>query len=52
MQINMSETMRECLQQCVEFAISKNAWISVVDSSGDYEVTTDEALEFLKGVRE
>ena len=49
MQINMSETMRECLQKCVEFAISKNAWISAIDYERDEEITMDEALEFLKG---
>ena len=52
MQINISETMRECLQKCVEFAISKNAWLSAVDYERDEEVTMEEALEFLKGVRE
>lgn len=49
MQINMSKTMRECLQKCVEFAISKNAWISAIDYERDEEITMDEALEFLKG---
>ena len=51
MQINISETMRECLQKCVEFAISKNAWISAIDYEQDKEITMEEALEFLKGVR-
>ena len=52
MQINMSETMRECLQKCVEFAISKNAWISSIDYLLDKEVTMEEALEFLKEWKE
>ena len=52
MQINMSETMRECLQKCVEFALQKNAWISAIDYERDEEITMDEALEFLKGIRE
>ena len=52
MQINMSETMRECLQKCVEFAISKNAWISAIDYERDEEITMDEALEFLKGIKQ
>ena len=46
----MSEAVRECLQQCVEFAISKNAWLSAIDYERDEEITTDEALEFLKGI--
>jgi hypothetical protein len=52
MQINISETMRECLQKCAEFAISKNAWISSIDYAGDEEITMEEALEFLKEVKE
>ena len=52
MQINMSETMRECLEKCVRFAIGKNAWISSVDYQADEEVTMEEALEFLKGCKE
>ena len=52
MQINMSETMREVLQKCVEFAISKNAWLSAIDYAGDEEVTMEEALEFLKEVKQ
>ena len=52
MQINMSETMRECLERCVEFAISKNAWISSIDYERDEEITMEEALKWLKGVRE
>ena len=52
MQVNMSETMRECLEKCVRFAIQKNAWLSAVDYERDEEVTMDEALEFLKGIRE
>jgi hypothetical protein len=51
-QNEMTETMRQCLEKCVAFAISKNAWISAIDYAGDYEVTTDEALEFLKECRE
>ena len=51
MQINMSETMRECLEKCVRFAIGKNAWISAIDYAGDYEVTMEEALEFLKEIK-
>ena len=52
MQINLSETMRGILQQCVEFALSKNAWISAIDPAGDEEITMEEALEFLKEVKE
>ena len=48
MQIDMSETMRECLAKCVQFAISKNAWISAIDYQTSEEVTMDEALDFLK----
>ena len=52
MQINMSETMRECLQKCVEFAISRTLGLVAIDYERDEEITMDEALEFLKGVRE
>jgi hypothetical protein len=52
MQINLSETMRDCLEQCVKFAISKNAWINAIDREADYEVAMDDALEFLKEVKE
>ena len=52
MQINMSETMREMLEKCVRFAIGKNAWISAVDYEGNEEVTMEEALEFLKEIKE
>jgi hypothetical protein len=48
MQINMSEAMRECLEKCVAFAISKNAWISSIDCWLDEEITMEEALEWLK----
>ena len=48
MQVNMSETMRECLAKCVKFAISKNAWISAIDYQGDEEITMEDALDFLK----
>ena len=51
MQINMSETMRECLEKCVRFALLKNAWISAIDYAGDEEVTMEEALEFLKELK-
>jgi hypothetical protein len=44
--------MREVLQKCVEFAISKNAWISAIDETGDYEVTMEDAYEFLKECKE
>lgn len=52
MQINISETMRDALEKCVRFAISKNAWISSIDYAGDYEVTMEDALAFLKEVKE
>jgi hypothetical protein len=52
MQIHISETMRECLEKCVRFAISKNAWLSAVDYERDEEVTMEEALEFLKELKE
>ena len=45
--MKLNEMIREA-----RLAISKNAWISAIDYAGDYEVTMDEALEFLKGVRE
>jgi hypothetical protein len=51
MQVNMSETMREMLDKCVQFALAKNAWISAVDYAGDEEVTMGEALEFLKELK-
>ena len=50
-QVNMSETMRECLEKCVRFAIGKNAWVSAVDYARDEEVTMEEALEFLKEIK-
>ena len=50
-QVNMSETMREMLEKCVRFAINKNAWISAIDYVEDEEVTMDEALEFLKELK-
>ena len=52
MQVNMSEAVRECLEQCVKFAISKNAWISAIDYQKDEEITMEEALEWLKEVKE
>ena len=52
MQVNMSEAVRECLEKCAEFAISKNAWISAIDYERDEEITMEEALEWLKGVKE
>ena len=52
MQINMSETMRECLEKCVRFALLKNAWLSAVDYEHDEEITMEEALEFLKEIKE
>ena len=51
MQINMSETMRECLEKCVQFAIGKNAWISAIDYAGDEEVTMEEAFEVYGSVK-
>ena len=34
------------------FAISKNAWISSIDYQTDEEITIDEALAFLREVKE
>jgi len=48
----MSETMRQCLEKCVKFAISKNAWISSIDYERGEEITMEEALEFLKEWKE
>ena len=45
--MKLNEMIREA-----RLAISKNAWISSIDYAGDYEVTLEEALEFLKGVME
>jgi hypothetical protein len=44
--------LRECLAKCVQFVISKNAWISSIDYLGDQEITMEEALEFLKECKE
>jgi hypothetical protein len=52
MMVNISENMRACLEQCVKFAINKNAWISTIDHTTDEEVTMEEALEFLKECKE
>jgi hypothetical protein len=52
MQINISETMRDVLEKCVKFAIQKNAWISSIDYAADEEITMEEALEFLKEIKE
>lgn len=52
MQINISETMRQTLEKCVRFAINKNAWISSIDVQADYEVTMQEALEFLQELKD
>lgn len=43
--------MRDVLLQCVQFAVQKNAWISSIDHAGDYEVTMDEAEEFLQDLQ-
>ena len=45
--MKLNEMIREA-----RLAISKNAWISAIDYQADEEVTMDEALEFLKGIRE
>jgi hypothetical protein len=45
--MELNEMIREA-----RLAISKNAWISSIDYAGDYEVTMEEALEFLKEVKE
>ena len=43
--------MREMLEKCVRFALAKNAWLSAIDYAGDEEVTMEEALDFLKGIK-
>jgi hypothetical protein len=50
MQIQISEQMRSVLLQCVKFAQRKNAWISAIDWQGDYEVDTEDAIQFLEGI--
>jgi hypothetical protein len=44
----MSEAMREVLLKCVQFAISKNAWISTIDGVADQEICMEDALAFLQ----
>jgi hypothetical protein len=43
--------LNEMIQEA-RLAISKNAWISAIDYQGDEEVTMDEALAFLREVKE
>ena len=50
MQIAITESMRAMLEKCVRYAISRNAWIS--STGEDDEVTMEEALEFLKEIKE
>ena len=52
MQVEMTPAVRECLEKCVEFAISKNAWISAIDEKADVEITMEEALEYLRDIRD
>lgn len=51
MLVDITEAMRECLEQCVKFAISKNAWISSIDYSRDCEVAMEDALELLHDLK-
>ena len=44
--------MRNVLVQCVNFAIQKNAWICGLDPTGEYEITMEDALDFLKEIKE